>query len=422
MKTRGNTTRAAIGAILAAALFALGCEAADASDQTDDDNAVVENSYSIVGTNRTAYYDDANEIAATSPGDDFYGQNANHPGAAPSYTDNGDGTVTDNVTGLMWTSAADTDGDGSVGYDDKLTFQEAVDRASSVRVGGYDDRRLPTIKEIYSLIIFSGVDASGVATTLVPFIDTDYFDFAYGDESEGERVIDAQYASATSYVDYTMGDDATVFGVNFADGRIKGYPKQTPDGSEKLFYAFYVRGGSSYGVNSFSDNGDGTVTDNATGLMWAQADNGEGLNWESALAYAENASLAGYDDRRLPDAKELQSIVDYTRSPATTASAAIDPIFDCSQITNEGNETDYPYYWTSTTHVNGSPEPGGYACYLSFGRALGNMRGSWPDVRGAGAQRSDPKAGDPADYPTGFGPQGDAIRIFNHVRLVRDAE
>jgi hypothetical protein len=41
------------------------------------------------------------------------------------------------------------------------------------------------------------------------------------------------------------------------------------------------------------------------------------------------------------------------------------------------------------------------------------------DVHGAGAQRSDPKAGDPADYPYGRGPQGDVIRINNYVRCVR---
>ena len=43
----------------------------------------------------------------------------------------------------------------------------------------------------------------------------------------------------------------------------------------------------------------------------------------------------------------------------------------------------------------------------------------WQDVPGAGAQRSDPKNGDPNDYPTGHGPQGDAIRIQNYVRCVR---
>ena len=51
---------------------------------------------------------------------------------------------------------------------------------------------------------------------------------------------------------------------------------------------------------------------------------------------------------------------------------------------------------------------------------MGYMDG-WTDVHGAGAQRSDPKVGDPADYPEGFGPQGDAIRILNYVRPVRNA-
>ena len=43
------------------------------------------------------------------------------------------------------------------------------------------------------------------------------------------------------------------------------------------------------------------------------------------------------------------------------------------------------------------------------------------DVHGAGCQRSDPKVGDPANYPYGHGPQGDVIRIYNYVRCVRDA-
>ena len=45
----------------------------------------------------------------------------------------------------------------------------------------------------------------------------------------------------------------------------------------------------------------------------------------------------------------------------------------------------------------------------AFGEALGYMgnpgMGQWMDVHGAGAQRSDPKDGDPADFPQGRGPQ-----------------
>ena len=119
----------------------------------------------------------------------------------------------------------------------------------------------------------------------------------------------------------------------------------------------------------------------------------------------------------------MQSLVDSTRSPDTTDSAAIDPIFNSTAITDEGGDTDYPYYWTSTTHAN--ERSGGNAAYIAFGEALGWMtspRGGTAtlmDVHGAGAQRSDPKSGDPDDWPTGHGPQGDAIRIYNHVRCVR---
>ena len=217
-----------------------------------------------------------------------------------------------------------------------------------------------------------------------------------------------------------MGGDETLFGVNFADGRIKGYGLTMPydQSIEKTFFVMYVRGNENYGINDFTDNGNGTITDEATGLMWMQDDSGEGLNWEDALSYAEGKEYAGYSDWRLPDVKELQSIVDYTRSPSSTSSAAIDPIFNCTEITNEAGETDYPFYWSSTTHANWTDQEGGAGAYVSFGRAMGYMD-EWVDVHGAGAQRSDPKEGDAADYPTGHGPQGDAFRILNYVRLVR---
>jgi hypothetical protein len=216
-----------------------------------------------------------------------------------------------------------------------------------------------------------------------------------------------------------MNGDETLFGVNFADGRIKGYGLQMPFGpGEKTFTVMYVRGNISYGINNFADNGDSTITDNATSLMWMRNDSRTAMNWEDALRYAENLEYAGHSDWRLPDAKELQSIVDYSRSPSTTGSAAIDPLFNCTQITNEAGQADYACYWTATTHSNWSAVGGANAAYVSFGRAMGYMNG-WTDVHGAGAQRSDPKMGDPNDYPTGHGPQGDAIRIFNYVRCVR---
>jgi len=412
--------------------------------------------YPIVGTNQTTFYNNQNEISEPGPNQAFFGQNANYPGTAPKYQDNGDGTITDLVTGLMWSKSPDLDGNGEINATDKLTYAKAKKYASKYNQGGYQDWRLPTIKELYSLILFSGTDPrieDNSTDALVPFIHTEYFDFAFGDTDAGERIIDAQFASSSSYVDGEL-----LFGVNFADGRIKGYGLKMPFGNkEKTFFVLYVRGRETYGINDFQDNQDGTILDKATRLMWMAEDSGNGMNWKEALSYAENAEFAGYTDWRLPNVKELQSIIDYNRSPGTTNSAAIDPLFFCSEITNEAGQIDYPFYWSSTTHAKSSSDiKGGFASYVSFGRAMGymshrpmrssnhetsagmrppppdrqrdkmshknNAAAEWMDVHGAGAQRSDPKMGNPADFAFGHGPQGDAIRIHNFVRLVRNSD
>jgi len=154
---------------------------------------------------------------------------------------------------------------------------------------------------------------------------------------------------------------------------------------DKTFFVQCVRGNPNYGKNDFHDNNDGTITDRATGLMWPKEDSKKGLNWEETLAWVQaknKENYLGHNDWRLPTAKELHSIVDYTRSPDTTSSAAIDPIFACTQITNEAGQADYPCYWTGTTH---GAAIGRAAVYIAFGRAMGYVMGAWHDVHGAGA-------------------------------------
>ena len=390
--------------------------------------------YLIVDTGQDKCYNAASEITCPDLGDPFYGQDAQITGNQPSYTTSADGlTVFDNVTQLTWTQGADWTGDGTVDADDKFTYADAqtyVDTLNNQTYGGYADWRTPTIKELYSLIDYRGTDPDPMAagtTGLIPFIDDTIFQFAYGDTSAGERIIDSQWATSTLYVSTVMGGASAMFGVNFADGRIKGYPAVGgPGGVDKTYYARFCRGNPDYGVNNFTDNDDGTITDNATKLMWSESDSGAGLNWQDALAWVQqknDENHLGHDDWRLPHAKELQGLVDYTRSPDTTASAAIDPIFNATQITNVAGHPDYPFYWSATTFLryDGSASSAVYVC---FGRGLGSMDGTNViDVHGAGCQRSDPKDGDPADYPSwGHGPQGDLQRVFNYVRLVRDLQ
>jgi len=99
---------------------------------------------------------------------------------------------------------------------------------------------------------------------------------------------------------------------------------------------------------SYTNNGDGTITDNATGLEWVQDSTGAGCNngtmlsWTAAIAFCENLTFpaGGHTDWRLPNIKELMSIVDYS-----TYNPSLNSIFTHPQSS---------YYWSSTTGANGT--------------------------------------------------------------------
>ena len=369
--------------------------------------------YPVVDTGQGKCYDNDVEIPCPADGV-FFGQDAQYTGLEPGFTANSDGTVSDNKTGLTWQQTPDVNGDGKINAADKLTFTAAGEHCTNLSLAGQDDWRLPDIKTLASLMDFLGTDPSEATGTIsvIPFLDSTSFGFAYGDSAAGESTTDVQFASSSTYADSKTAAGLMDFAVNFATGSIEAY------NVEKKFYVLCVRGDSAYGANQFSDSGDGTILDQATGLVWQKADSTKGLNWQDALAYCEGLSLAGKDDWRLPDAKSLQSLVDYSRSPATTQSAAIDALFNVTAINNEAGQIDFPYYWTSTSLADFSGK-GSEGAYIAFGRALGYLNKTWVDLHGAGALRSEPKSGNPADFPSGGSRQGEAIRILNHARCVR---
>ena len=390
-----------------------------------DDTTTASRTYAIVDTNQVACYNSSTGQEAVCSG---VGHDGDYMGNDPDYTvGNGGSTITDNVTGLVWQQSSDLSDDGLLNYDDKLSQTDAVSYCDDLDLADRSDWRLPSVKEAYSLILFSGKDASSYqgtdTSTLVPFLSS-VFDWSFGDLDSGvDRIIDAQYASTTLYLSTTMNGDPTMFGVNYVDGRIKGYPTHI-----KIFYVRCVTGNTEYGVNEFTDNLNETVSDDATGLMWQQSDTGS-TNWDDAVSQCEAATTGSYDDWRLPNAKELQSILDYSRTPDTHAQAAIDPVFAATSFDNEEGETDWGYYWSSSTHIDNDGD-GTNAAYVSFGRALGYMEGNILDVHGAGAQRSDDKvdvSSEPgaqsAEGANGTfyykGPQGDILRNNNMVRCVR---
>jgi hypothetical protein len=127
-------------------------------------------------------------------------------------------------------------------------------------------------------------------------------------------------------------------------------------------------------VRSYTDNGDGTITDNATGLMWEAKDQSGGIHdWTGAYTWDQAFSLfiaglntppcfAGHCDWRLPNMNELQSLVDHS-----VFNPSIDPLFNANCAANTtGNPgctvdgagmtekcscTVYNWYWSSTSYV-----------------------------------------------------------------------
>ena len=216
-------------------------------------------------------------------GEPYYGQDPQYVTNPMSYTDNLDGTVTDNVTGLVWQQEDD---------DVERPWAEAVSYCEALTLAGHTDWRLPDLYELQGIVDYGGIDDD-------PAIDTTHF--------PGTEM--AYYWSSS-----------------VPDGY--GYPWQVNFG-----YGVFSRnyGGLSYFVRcvrgeqqerSFTDNGDGTVTDEATGLMWQRESDDVIRVWEGALSYCEGLTLADYTDWRLPDVKELASLVDVSRESPT-----IDPVF-----------------------------------------------------------------------------------------------
>jgi len=364
-------------------------------------------SYNIVDTWVTSYYSDDSIISKPSEWKSFHWQDAHYLWSTPSYTDNNNWTVIDNVTWLMWEQD----------MWEKMTFEEAFIKAEKSNLAWYNDWRVSTIKELYSLIQFTGRVRWQEAITL--FIDDNYFEQPTWNTSLWEREIDAQTWSSTEYVWKTMNKDDTIFGVNFVDGRIKWYPKYNPRSrsSNKMYFRL-VRWNINYWKNDFLDNWNNTITDKATSLMWMKNDSNEWLNWEEALEYCEKLVLSGYSDWRLPNTKELQSIVDYTRSPQTSNSPAIDPVFYTSEINDPNGNKNYPFFWTSTVHLDWR-NPEKWAAYICFGDCQWKMNWRLMDVHWAWSQRSDPKSWKQNDYPKYWWPQWDVRYVYNYVRCVR---
>lgn len=246
--------------------------------------------------------------------------------------------VRDNITGLVWEAKESKDGipdyknphdadntytwydpnpdtNGGVAGtrrpEDKNNTLDFINAMNSQKFGGFADWRIPTREELRSIVNLGRYN---------PAVNTEYF----GD------TIPAYYWSANTFAANTN----YAWKLDFYAG---GDSNHLKSGS---FHARAVRSGQSRLSGNLVNNGDGTVTDTNTGLMWQKRGSGEYMDWENAIIYAENLTLAGHSDWRLPDQKELSSI-----ATINLYSPAIDTkVFDLESVGVDG-------YWSGTTYV-----------------------------------------------------------------------
>lgn len=228
--------------------------------------------------------------------------------------------VFDNNTGLMWELKSD-DPDAFNAKQRKYTLAEArayVAELNRRAHNGYTDWRLPNVQELRTIVNYSDK---------IPAVDLSFF----GDTNPGFYWASQAYAP----------NPIMQWGIYFGYGCAICYNANTS------FYVRAVRGGfnPAFGEchkEAFTDNGDGTITDHTTGLMWKKDESGE-LNFKDALAYCRDLRLGGYDDWRLPNIREIATLIDLNHTDGTWFHKEFFPDVKTAPL---------GFYWSSSTYAS----------------------------------------------------------------------
>ncbi len=219
----------------------------------------------------------------TSSSDKFFGQDAYYadkglciPQSFTVQTVSSQKIVVDNNTGLMWQQTLS---------EETFAWENAVSYCDNLTYAGYSDWRLPSSKELFT-IVDHGKYSPAIDTTFFPDTPSDYFwsqDNILTYFNDGRMALAVFFDTGVSTI---LSTDELEFNVRCVRGAA------LPTAS---FVSTFV-------------NGDEIITDTNTGLMW-QKTYVLGPYWEKALAYCAELSYAGFSDWRLPNMMELLSLV-----------------------------------------------------------------------------------------------------------------
>jgi len=319
------------------------------------------------------------------------------------YVDNGDGTVSDLCTGLMWQKETavplpDSERAPAVQWDDALAYAEGLEFA------GWDDWRLPNIFELFSLMrLHCEVQPTFEAYfpevfPPVPMVPVSiwclYFTSTANATTVGGNISNPMFDDYWGLVRCVRGGleecDAVLpaTGVDFCVDPRNTLRKIPCDSPEAIGQDGYYRAGCPF-EGRFVDNGDGTVTDLCTGLMWQKqiplaaeygGDAYGRVPWQGALQYARDLDLGGRTDWRVPNYFELVYSIDWWWNEKSAgdnrAGTAIYPIENGPWGIHDGIGVNATHWTSSATRdgwhmvflrnhaYNGSNVPGnmGSAC------------------------------------------------------------
>lgn len=290
-------------------------------------------------------------IDCTGTGQDGEVQNGFQWSAA-RFLVNGDQTVTDKLTGLIWTQYGNPAA--------TRTWQQALDYIKTLNSSnylGHNDWRLPNLNELRSMVnkgqpnTGSWLNAQGFSNVGGGWSSSTYAGYPAGawivkmGGGGYEYVIDKTYSSyvwpvragqsvTSGYLTLPKTGQSLCYDIS---GNTIGCSGTGQDGEQQI--------GTDWPSSRFYDNGDQTFTDNLTGLMWSKnADPASStVTWQEALDYIQSlnsSNYLGYCDWQLPNANELGSLAN--KGKAITAVWLNTQGFTNVQAAN---------YWSSSTYA-----------------------------------------------------------------------